>query len=138
MMSAELRKCWRWAYESGGNVKGVGIELGAGGMAEGGVDHDGVALEARDHVQVNFVGSLQHTTTLCQSANAQGAHPTWGSRPFRQAQGKLFGLLVLCAGLTIKQGTSHNSTSTEKRGWITAECCGNGLHPDHPSYRQSE
>jgi len=53
MMSDELRKCRRWACESGGDVNGVGVEFGAGGMAEGGGDDDGVALEARDHVQVN-------------------------------------------------------------------------------------
>ena len=49
-MSDELRKFWRWACQHGGDVNGVGVEFGAGGMAEGGVDYDGVALEARDHV----------------------------------------------------------------------------------------
>ena len=53
MRSDELRKCWRRACEHGGDVNGVGVEFGAGGMAEGGGDDDGVALEARDHVQMN-------------------------------------------------------------------------------------
>ena len=57
-------------------MNGVGIEFRAGRMAKGGVDHDPVALEARDHVQVNVedvlagrstFASLQQAASLCQS-----------------------------------------------------------------------
>ena len=72
---------------SGGDLNGVGVEFGAGGMAEGGGDDDGVALEARDHVQVNVedilagrfaVGEEEVDTFAAQAGTAHGGRHALG------------------------------------------------------------